>query len=163
MEQPPGFRDKDQPQAVCKLHKAIYGLKQVPRAWYNELRLFLLHSGFTNSLADASLFIYNKHGILLYMLVYVDDIILTDNNDAYLNRFIESLSNCFSLKDLDTLSYFLGIEAYRTPHGLLLNQHRYIADLLHRTKMSDAKQVSTPMCPNTPLILHSGTLLKYPT
>ena len=50
MTQPPGFVDKDNPTAVCKLHKAIYGLKQSPRAWYNELHQFLLQSGFKNSL-----------------------------------------------------------------------------------------------------------------
>jgi len=69
MAQPLGFVDKDNPKAVCKLRKAIYGLKQAPRAWYNELRNFLLQSGFTNSLADVSLFIYNNHGVCLYMLV----------------------------------------------------------------------------------------------
>lgn len=57
MEQPPGFVDKDKPNHLCKLHKAIYGLKQAPRVWYLELKTFLLQLGFTNSLADASLFI----------------------------------------------------------------------------------------------------------
>lgn len=93
-----------------------------PRAWYNELRAFLLYFGFTNSIADASLFIYNKNGVLLYILVYVDDIILTGNNQHHLNLFITLLSNRFSLKDLGTLSYFLGIEAHYSPKGLLLTQ-----------------------------------------
>lgn len=66
--------------AVCKLCKVIYGLKQAPRTWYNELQTFFLQYGFKNSLPDASLFIYNNNGILLYMLVYVDDIIITGNN-----------------------------------------------------------------------------------
>ena len=92
MAQPPGFVDKDNPKAVCKLRKAIYGLKQAPRAWYNELRNFLLQSRFTNSLADASLFIYNNHGVYLYMLVHVDDIIITGSSTPHINRFIDSLS-----------------------------------------------------------------------
>lgn len=163
MAQPPGFRDKAQPQAVCKLHKAIYGLKQAPRAWYNELQTFLLHSGFTNSLADASLFIYNNNGTLLYLLVYVDDIIITGNNDSVVNNFIQSLSTRFSLKDLGLLSYFLGIEVSRSRNGLLINQHRYIADILHKTKMSNATPATTPMCSTTPLTLHSGTPLADPT
>ncbi|KAL0786108.1 hypothetical protein Bca101_002354 [Brassica carinata] len=163
MLQPPGFVDKDNPTAVCKLHKAIYGLKQAPRAWYNELRRFLLASGFTNSLADASLFIYNKNGVLLYMLIYVDDIILTGNNQTHLNNFITSLSTRFSLKDLGQLSYFLGIEAHYSSQGLLLTQHRYIADLLNRNKMVDCNTVPTPMCPYKHLTLGSGTSLKDPT
>ncbi|WZZ19965.1 hypothetical protein YC2023_121352 [Brassica napus] len=163
MLQPPGFVDKDNPTAVCKLHKAIYGLKQAPRAWYNELRRFLIASGFKNSLADASLFIYNNNGVLLYMLIYVDDIILTGNNQTHLNNFITSLSTRFSLKDLGQLSYFLGIEAHYSSQGLLLTQHRYIADLLHRNKMEDCNTVPTPMCPYKPLTLSSGTPLKDPT
>lgn len=88
----------DNPKAVCKLRKAIHGLKQAPWAWYNELRTFLLNSGFKNSLADAFLFIYNTSGILLYMLVYVDDIIITGNSPSHINRFMESFSQRYLLK-----------------------------------------------------------------
>ena len=130
MEQPPGFIDQDHPEHVCRLRKAIYGLKQAPRAWYNELRRFLLASGFTNSLADASLFVYNSNGTLLYMLVYVKHIVLTGNNTQQLDRFIQALSTRFSLKDLGSLSYFLGIESHHSSHGLLLTQRRYVAELL---------------------------------
>lgn len=163
MVQPPGFINKDMPNAVCKLRKAIYGLKQAPRAWYNELCSFLLKSGFKDSLADPSLFIYNHKGVLLYMLVYVDDIILTGNNQHHLNIFITSLSNRFSIKDLGGLSYFLGIEATYTPKGLLLTQRRYIADLLHKNNMTGCKPVPTPMCPNTELRLDLGQPMKDPT
>ena len=116
--QPPGFISKDNPNAVCRFRKAIYGLKQAPRAWYNELKQFLLQAGFINSLADASLFIYRKQGVLLYMLVYVDDLILTGNSSSHLTKFIDSLSQRFSLKDLDDLSFFLGIEVQRTAKGM---------------------------------------------
>lgn len=80
MEQPPGFVDKDRPHYVCKLRKALYGLKQAPRAWYEELRNFLLATGFKNSLSDAALFIMCSSGIYLYVLVYVDDIVVTGND-----------------------------------------------------------------------------------
>lgn len=163
MMQPLGFINQDNPKAVCKLNKAIYGLKQAPRAWYNELKRFLLSSGFRNSLADASLFIYNQNGTLLYMLVYVDDIVLTGNNTQQMERFIQALSTRFSLKDLGSLSYFLGIEAHRTSHGLLLTQRCYIADLLHRIKMEDCNSVSTTMCPYKLLTLDSGKPLSDPT
>lgn len=163
MMQPQGFQDKDNPQAVCRLRKAIYGFKQAPRAWYNELRTFLLQSGFQNSVADASLFIYNRDKSLLYMLVYVDDIIIIGNNPAAISRFITSLSLCFSLKDLGDLSFFLGIEVQQTQTGLHLTQSRYVSDILHKANMSTAKPVSTPMESNSALTLLSGTPLADPT
>ena len=79
MELPPGFIDTDRPDYVCRLHKAVYGLKQAPRAWYMELRTFLLSLGFTNSLADTSLFALHYRGHHIYLLVYVDDILITGN------------------------------------------------------------------------------------
>ncbi|RVW54104.1 Retrovirus-related Pol polyprotein from transposon RE1 [Vitis vinifera] len=100
MSQPPGFIDRDHPHHVCKLRKAIYGLKQAPRAWYHELRQFLLQFGFINSIADTSLFIFNNHGTILYLLVYVDDSIITGNNVEAAQTFIQQLSQRFSLKDL---------------------------------------------------------------
>ncbi|CAA7036575.1 unnamed protein product [Microthlaspi erraticum] len=163
MKQPTGFQDKDNPDAVCKLNKAIYGLKQAPHTWYNELHTFLLQSGFKNSIADASLFIYNKDGVLLYMLVYVDDIIITGNSQPHISRFITSLSQRFSLKDLGDLSYFLGIEVKRTKAGLHLTQERYIADLLCKANMTNAKAVGTPMESNSTLTLLSGQALDNAT
>ncbi|RVW70497.1 Retrovirus-related Pol polyprotein from transposon RE2 [Vitis vinifera] len=81
MTQPPGFIDQDSPSHVCKLKKAIYGLKQAPRAWYQELRSFLLQSGFTNSHADTSLFVLKYRGHVVYFLVYVDDLIITGDDE----------------------------------------------------------------------------------
>jgi histone deacetylase 1/2 len=110
MAQPPGFHDLDKPEFVCKLRKAIYGLKQAPRAWYHELRNFLHASGFSNSLADTSLFVFHQQSHLLYLLVYVDDIIVTGDNEHAVNQFIQRLAARFSLKDLGSLQYFLGVE-----------------------------------------------------
>lgn len=81
MTQPPGFVDSDHPHYVCKLRKALYGLKQAPRAWYNELRQFLLSSGFSNSLADTSLFTRIACDSMVFILVYVDDIVITGSNE----------------------------------------------------------------------------------
>ncbi|KAK4839517.1 hypothetical protein QYF36_022495 [Acer negundo] len=92
MAQPLGFIDSDHPTHVCKLKKAIYGLKQAPRAWYHELCQFLLTVGFKNSYANTSLFVLNSGGNILHLLIYVDDIILTGNNAAHVNRFVESLA-----------------------------------------------------------------------
>ena len=109
MVQPPSFIDSDHPTHVCKLKKAIYGLKQAPRAWYHELRQFLLTVGFKNSYADTSLFVLNTGGTILYLLIYVDDIILTGNSSAQVDQIFVTLAQRFSLKDLGSLSYFLGV------------------------------------------------------
>ena len=133
MGQPSGFVDKDNPTHVCKLKKAIYGLKQAPRAWYLELHQFLIESGFTNSHADIFLFILHSGDITIYLLVYVDDIIIIGTNTNIIQRYIDLLEQRFSIKDLGALSYFLSIEVLTTSFGVLLTQRRYISYLLART------------------------------
>nr|KAJ0210511.1 hypothetical protein LSAT_V11C400165950 [Lactuca sativa] len=78
LKQPQGFVDAQKPDHVCRLHKSLYGLKQAPRAWFQRLSGALQRLGFHGSKTDLSLFIYAKSGTLLYMLVYVDDTILTE-------------------------------------------------------------------------------------
>lgn len=159
MQQPPCFVDQDHPSYVCTLLKAIYGLKQAPRAWYHELRTFLLQSGFNNSHADTSLFVLTTSGHIIYILVYVDDLIITGDNNQLVDSFVNALAHRFSLKDLGSLSYFLGVEVVPNQHGILLSQQRYILDILARTKMIEAKPVLTPISTSPPLMLKSGTPL----
>lgn len=92
MEQPPGFIDKDRPEHVWKLKKAVYGLKQAPRVLYNELREFLLSLGFFNSLADTSLFVLKRGSELIYLIVYVDDILVTGNTKQGIQRILHLLA-----------------------------------------------------------------------
>lgn len=163
MDQPPGFVDTDRPDFVCKLNKAVYGLKQAPRAWYNELSNFLINLGFINSLADTSLFILRRGSKIIYLLIYVDDILITGNTTAGLSHVLALLAERFSVKDEEDLNYFLGIEAHRTPKGLHLSQRKYVLDLLHKYDMSNAKPVTTPMASSPKLHLRSGTALTDPT
>jgi histone deacetylase 1/2 len=79
MKQPPGFEDPNAPKYICRLDKALYGLKQAPRAWYSRLSTKLQDLGFRPSQADTSLFLYNKSGITIFVLIYVDDIIVTSS------------------------------------------------------------------------------------
>lgn len=105
------------------------------------------------------MFVYNNSGQVVYCLVYVDDIIVTGSSNALVAEFIAALSRRFSLKEPTDLGYFLGIEATRTSHGLHLMQRKYIIDLLARTKMADAKPVTSPMATTPKLSLKSGTML----
>lgn len=148
--QPPGFVDADRPDYVYILRKALYGLKQAPRAWYMELKGYLVSNGFKNSLSDTSLFILHQKDVLVYVLVYVDDILITGNKRPAVEQVITNLANRFSIKDMGNLSYFLGIEAMRTSQGLHLNQRKYIKDLLIKMNMHDAKPVATPMASSPP-------------
>ena len=99
----------------------------------------------------------------MYLLVYVDDLILTGDNDTKVNHFIAILARQFSIKDLGLLTYFLGVEVVPNKHGLLLSQRRYILDLLTQTKMQDAKTIPTPIPTSPTLILNSGFSLFDPT
>ena len=80
MVQPPSFLDSSLPNHVCKLNKALYELKQVPRAWFATLSIFLLQYGFSNSVADNSFFVYHHSGHITVVLVYVDDILITGSD-----------------------------------------------------------------------------------
>lgn len=112
MLQPPGFVNSQVPDYICKLKNMIYGLKQANREWYKELKSFLEDVGFRNSISDSSLFIYHHNGIIIYSLVYVDDIIVTENNTNAISEFIQALNSKFSLKDLGNLHNLLGVEVH---------------------------------------------------
>ena len=158
MTQPIGYINKDTPSHVCKLHKAIYDLKQAPRAWYQELSKFLINFGFTNLVSDASLFIYSKDSVILHFLIYVDDLLVIGNHIATLNLLLKQLAMRFSLKDLGTLNFFLGVEIIPTSSGMFLSQHKYIRDILEKFDMLSAKEVQTPMATtNVKLHLKDGT------
>ena len=110
MRQPPGYENHSTPHYVCKLDKALYGLKQAPRAWYSRLSMQLQHLGFTSSKADTSLFFYSKGNITVFVLVYVDDIIVASSSQDATVALLADLRRDFALKDLGDLHYFLGIE-----------------------------------------------------
>nr|KYP67571.1 Retrovirus-related Pol polyprotein from transposon TNT 1-94 [Cajanus cajan] len=145
MTQPTGFESSDK-TLVCRLHKAIYGLKQAPRAWFEKLKSTLLQFHFQASKCDPSLFVYSVDNNIIYVLVYVDDIIITGNNSIVLQSLVSRLHSAFSLKDLRDLDYFLGIEVKNQSDGsLILTQSKYIRNLLNRTDMEASKPISSPM------------------
>jgi Reverse transcriptase (RNA-dependent DNA polymerase) len=143
MQQPPRFVDSAFPTHACKLNKALYGLKQSPRAWFQKLQSALVSLGFHPSSADTSLFVYSRASTLAYMLVYVDDLILTGNNSSFLASVIQALHLQFSVKDLGSLNFFLRIEVTRTATGLHLSQS--VTSILQRANMAQSKPSATPM------------------
>jgi histone deacetylase 1/2 len=159
MVQPPGFVDHHRPHHVCKLAKSLYGLKQVPRAWFARLSGKLQELGFVPSKADVSLFIYNSKAVTIFMLVYVDDIIVVSSTVSAADQLLQQLRSEFPVKDLGVLSYFLGIEVKPTQDGIVLAQNKYITDLLAKANMQQAKGVSTPMVATEKLSRQDGTAL----
>jgi len=120
IKQPSGFVDFALPSHVCRLHKSLYGLKQAPRVWYTCLNGFLLSIGFHASKVNTSLFIFSVDADICYLLVYVNDILLTGSNSFLLQRLIQLLSSESKLRDLDIVHYFFGIEVMPIGLGLML-------------------------------------------
>lgn len=159
MTQPPGYEDQRFPNYVCKLNKAIYGLKQAPRAWYSKLSEKLQRLGFCPSRADTSLFFFNKNGIVMFLLVYVDDIIVASSSQDAVTALLKDLQSSFALKDLGELHYFLGIEVNKIKDGIHLSQTKYAYDVIHRVGMTHCKPVTTPLSASEKLTLTEGELL----
>jgi hypothetical protein len=129
MRQPPGFESASAPNFVCKLAKEIYGLKQAPIAWYSRLSTKLLALGFHASNSDTSFFIYSKNSVTIFMLIYVDDIIVTGSSQEAIAALLCDLKQDFALKDLGDLHYFLGIEVRKDKEGIILSQEKYARDI----------------------------------
>lgn len=129
MHQPRGFEVPSEAPLVCKLDKALYGLKQASRSWFFTIRSVLLQLGFKQSVADTSLF-HKLGSSPIFLLIYVDVILLTGQSSLAIQLVIEQLSYRFSLKNLGFAYHFLGIEITRTSNGLHLSQHQYAQDIL---------------------------------
>lgn len=145
MHQPAGFVDKTKPNHVCLLHKSLYGLKQSPRAWFDKFSSFLLEFGFKCSVKDPSLFVFSKGKDVIMLMLYVDDMLVTGNKSASMERFLKEINNQFRMKDLGQMEYFLGIQAQFHKNGVFLTQERYALDLLAAAGMSNCSPVATPL------------------
>ncbi|RVW91359.1 Retrovirus-related Pol polyprotein from transposon RE1 [Vitis vinifera] len=126
-----------------------------------DVKNAFLH-GFLNEEADFSLFVYHSSLGTVYLLLYVDDMIITGSTPSLVHTFITRLSNEFSMKDLGDLHYFLGVEVQANEKGLFLSQTKYALDLLQRASMIDAKPISTPFVVGQHLSAE-GTLFSDPT
>ena len=130
------------PTYVCKLRKALYGLKQAPRAWFEKLKSAFIAWGFSNSFSDTSLFFTHKGGRPLFLLVYVNDILITGEDSNAIQQLIKDLNIQFSLKTLGPVNYFLGFEVIRSPSSLHLSKTKYAIDFLNKTKLLHAIKLS---------------------
>ncbi|XP_061989759.1 uncharacterized mitochondrial protein AtMg00810-like [Rosa rugosa] len=156
MSQPPGFEDSQFPNHVCKLKKSLYGLKQAPRAWNERFTSYLPQLGFKSSIVDPSLFIRDFGSTQVYLLLYVDDIILTGNSSSSIQHVKDALQSEFDMKDLGLLHYFLGLQITYLPNGLFISQAKYAQDILDKAGMSDCNASITPCLPYSKLLKDEG-------
>ncbi|RVW71744.1 Retrovirus-related Pol polyprotein from transposon TNT 1-94 [Vitis vinifera] len=163
MEQPPGFVAQGESGLVCRLRRSLYGLKQSPRAWFNRFSSVVQEFGMFRSTADHSVFYHhNSSGQCIYLVVYVDDIVITGSDQNGIQNLKQHLFTHFQNKDLGKLKYFLGIEIAQSSFGVVLSQRKYALHILEETGMLDCKPVDTPMDPNVKLIPGQGEPLGDP-
>ncbi|RVX10668.1 Retrovirus-related Pol polyprotein from transposon TNT 1-94 [Vitis vinifera] len=148
MKIPPSMETPENSGKVCKLRKSLYGLKQSPRAWFDRLTRVVKKHGFIQCQAAHTLFMkHSKEGEMTLFIVYVDDIIITRDDEEGIGNLKKLLAREFEIKDLGQLRYFLGMEVGRTKEGIVVTQRKYVLDLLQETGMLGCKPVDTPMDP----------------
>ncbi len=138
----------------------MYGLKQTPRVWSDKIGQYLVTSGFQTSNANFSLYVKKtNHGIII-IVIYVDDLIITRDNDAYIFDLKKLLKQKFEMKDLGELRYFLGIEVIQSPKGIWLLQRQYALKKLSEYGMTGCKPISIPLEQNVKLSVDEGDLVE---
>jgi hypothetical protein len=156
VEQPPGFEDSEYPNHVYKLSKALYGIKQAPRAWYECLRDFLITNGFKVIKVDPTLFTKTIANDLFVCQIYVDDIIFGSTNKSTCEEFSRIMIPKFEMSMMGELKYFLGFQVKQLQEDTFISQTKYTQDILTKFGMKDDKPIKTPMGTNGHLDLDTG-------
>ena len=152
MSPPPRYSLRKNTGDVCHLRKSIYGLKQTPRAWFEKFSKTMLSAGNVQSEGDHMLSIkHGKEEKVASLTVYVDDIVVTENDEAEIQNLKKHLASSFDIKTLGLLTYFLGIEVAYSTSGIVLSQHKYILDLLKDMGKLDCRPAVTPVDVNVKL------------
>jgi hypothetical protein len=156
VEQPDGFVLHNKGTHVCKIRKALYGLKKAPRFWYDKIDGFLKSPGFHKSDVDANLYFKVRGNQLVILIMYVDDIFIA-RYEGLITWCKRDLTSEFEMKDLGLMHYFLGLEVWQRQGEIFLAQGKYTMDVLKRFGMMDCKFMSTPMVTNLRKLHDSNT------
>ncbi|GJZ75329.1 putative ribonuclease H-like domain-containing protein [Tanacetum coccineum] len=152
VSQPPGFKDPGHPDKVYKVVKALYGLHQAPRAWYETLANYLLSNEFKRGKIDQTLFIKKQKGDILLVQVYVDDIIFGSTNKELCTGFEKLMKDKFQMSSMGELTFFLGLQVQQKEDGIFISHDKYVAEILKKFNYSDVKSASTPVDLEKPLV-----------
>ncbi|XP_019094528.1 PREDICTED: uncharacterized protein LOC109129936 [Camelina sativa] len=147
------------PNAVCRLHKSLYGLKQASRQWYHCFSGVILRASFTQCPGDNTLFVKQRGTRFIALLIYVDDIMIASNNDNDLQEVKTILHAAFKIKDMGAPKFFLGLEIARNSSGISVCQRKYALDILASTGLLACKPCSVPMNPSVHFTKDMGTPL----
>ena len=135
------------------MNKALYGLKQAPRAWNRRIDGFLMKLGFLKCTTEHGVYIKGSNTTnLIVVCLYVDDLLVTGNNETEIANFKGEMMREFEMTDLDLISYFLGIEFKRTDEGVIMHQGRYARDVLKKFRMVDCNSADTPTATGVNLV-----------
>ncbi|MCH89963.1 putative copia-type polyprotein [Trifolium medium] len=152
VEQPLGYQNGDN-KKVYKLKKALYGLKQAPRAWYSKIESHFVYEGFEKCPSEHTLFVkYGDNNDIIIVSVYVDDLIVTGNNQTLISVFKQSMKKRFAMSDLGKMKYFLGVEVCQTDEGIFIHQMKYASEILTRFGMENCNVVSSPIVTGCKLV-----------
>jgi hypothetical protein len=147
IEQPYGFVIHGKESHVCMLKKAPYGLKQAPRAWYARIDGYLMSLGFNKNVVDANLYYKVVDGESLFLILYIDDLFLTEA-EHLIALCKHELASKFDMKDLGMMHYFLELEVWQRTDEIFLSRGKYIVEILRRFGILDCKSMTTPMVMN---------------
>ncbi|GJS24986.1 putative ribonuclease H-like domain-containing protein [Tanacetum coccineum] len=152
VHQPSGFVDPAHPNKVYKVVKALYGLHQSPRAWYETLSSFLLENGFRRGTIDKTLFFKKNKSDIMLVQVYVDNIIFGSTKKSMCTGFEEVMHKRFQMSSMGELTFFLGLQVKQQPDGIFISQDKYVADILKKFNFCSIKTATTPIESNRPLV-----------
>ncbi|GJV08937.1 putative ribonuclease H-like domain-containing protein, partial [Tanacetum coccineum] len=152
VHQPPGFVDPAHPNKVYKVIKALYGLHQAPRAWYETLSSFLMENGFRRGTIDKTLFIKKKKSDIMLVQLYVDEIIFGSTKKSMCTEFEECMHKRFQMSSMGELTFFLGLQVKQQPDGIFISQDKYVADILKKFDFLSIRTATTPIESNKPLV-----------
>ncbi|GKA54799.1 putative ribonuclease H-like domain-containing protein [Tanacetum coccineum] len=150
--QPPGFEDLDFLNRVYKVEKALYGLHQAPKAWYETLSTYLLDNRFQRGKIDKTLFIRRVKSDILLVQVYVDDIIFGSTKKSLCTEFEKMMHKKFQMSSMGELTFFLGLQVKQKEDGIFISQDKYVTEILNKFGFTDVKTASTPMETQKPLL-----------
>jgi hypothetical protein len=156
VEQPPGFVLRGHENKVLHLVKALYGLRQAPRAWYAKLDSSLIDLGFKRSTSEHAVYLRGAGARRLVVGVYVDDLVITGGNDTDITAFKEEMKANFKMSDLGLLHYYLGLEVTQSKAGITICQKAYATKILESAGLAGCSPSVTPMEPRLKLSKQSS-------
>ncbi|GKC30124.1 retrovirus-related pol polyprotein from transposon TNT 1-94, partial [Tanacetum coccineum] len=149
--QPPRFIDFEKRDHVYKLKKALYGIKQAPKAWYDRLKAFLIKHEYKMGMVDNTLFTKKKSSNLIIIQIYVDDIIFGSTCQDMCDEFAKIMHDEFEMSMMGELNFFLGLQIKQMEDGIFFNQSKYIKEMLKKFGLEESKPMKTPMSSDTKL------------